>query len=68
LPVTRAEFAEPQGKELAEEGILECLVSLARYVQNPSEFGLAVQIIQQWVFVNVGIAEEAGFNAHSQHS
>ena len=67
LPVTRAKFAELQGKELAKESILECLVSVVRYVHNPREFGFAVQIIQQWVFVNIGIAEEAGFNAHSQH-
>jgi hypothetical protein len=66
LPLTWA--AEPQGKELAKERILECLVSLMRYVQNPSEFGFAVQIIQQWVFANIGIAEETGFNAHSQYT
>jgi hypothetical protein len=30
---------------LAKERILECLVSLMRYVQNPSEFGFAVQIV-----------------------
>lgn len=32
---------------LAKERILECLVSLMRYVQNLSELGFAVQIIQQ---------------------
>ena len=52
---------------LAKERILECLVSLMSYVQNLSEFGFVVQILQQWVFVNIGIAEETGFNAHSQH-
>ncbi len=52
---------------LAKKGILECLVSLLRHVQNLGEFGFAVQIIQQWVFVNIRIAEETGFNAHSQH-
>jgi hypothetical protein len=52
---------------LAKERILECLVSLMRYVQNASEFGFAVQVNQQWVSANIGIAEETGFNAHSQH-
>jgi len=51
----------------AKERILECRVSLMCYVQNLSELGFAVYIIQQWVFVNIGIAEETGFNAHSQH-
>lgn len=52
---------------LAKERILECRVSLMCYVQNLSELGFAVRIIQQWVFFNIGIAEETGFNAHSQH-
>jgi hypothetical protein len=52
---------------LAKERILECLVSLMRCVQNSSEFGVAVQIIQQRVFFNIWIAEETRFNAHSQH-
>jgi hypothetical protein len=52
---------------LAKERILECVVSLMSYVQNLSEFGFVVQILQQWVFVNIGIAEETVFNAHSQH-
>jgi hypothetical protein len=41
------EKAELQGKELAKESILECLVSVVRYVHNPREFGFAAQIIQQ---------------------
>jgi hypothetical protein len=49
---------------LAKERILECLVSLMRYVQNLREFG--VQTIQKRVFVDIGIAEETGFNASPQ--
>ena len=52
---------------LAKERILECLVSLMRYVQNLSELGFAVQSIQKRVFVDIGIAEETGFNASPQH-
>ena len=50
--------------DLAKERILECLVSLMRYVQNLREFG--VQTIQKRVFVDIGIAEETGFNASPQ--
>lgn len=53
---------------LVKERILECLVSLMRYVQNLREFGFVVQITQQWIFVDVGIAEETGFNAHPQRT
>jgi hypothetical protein len=43
-------------------------VSLMRYVQNLSEFGLAVQIIQQWVLFNIRIAEETALNAHPKRT
>src|SRR5579862_6234722 len=52
---------------LAKEGIPECLVSLMRYLQNLSEFGVAVQISQQRIFANIGIAEETRFNADPQY-
>jgi hypothetical protein len=55
-------------KVLAEEGIPKCIVSLMRFVQDLSEFGFAVQIIQKGVFFNIGIAEETGFNAHLQRT